>query len=357
MKKWPSREELRKRMLQKRSERSSRAKDPDEFRAPKMKGKDKWTAYFRVLPELEKEDKCATGTCEVSSDMWYYENGAHWVGNDKLECPRVHDSEDCPLCSLGWDMLDGETDDDVRKKIFKEYIPRTYFSVNVYFLNIKNNPESVRGKVMWFSMPMTVFKKMDECILNDDEGDELDPKAAGIFYHPYEGYTFKLVVGNKGDWNTYEESSFLPKTFGPLVATKDGKPDEKAIQAILDKRHVLVNKFPARKPEKLQKIVDDKINGGKHDGADQVIDVAGKDRKESEVVVETTAEVTEVAAVVGQEVVSEVSGASSEETENEVIAEVTEPTAEKPKAKAAKKPAIGEEDDELASLLQQIKGA
>lgn len=329
----PTREELLKRVRQKNLEKASGRRDPDEFRCPQIKSKSETLEYyFIVLPELQIGEACKGGVCEVGSELWYYENGSHFIDNNKYECPRVHDGSACPMCEMGFELIKDTDDRDVRKNIASRYIARGRFAVNVYFLNVTKNPEDLRGKVKWYNMPNTVWDKMDACVSSDDPGDEIDQKACGIFYHPWEGcYTFKLIARKKGDYNTYEESCFLPKTFGPLAALKDeeGKivkdedgnssPDEERITEILAQRHVLQKKFTARDEEKLSNLVA-KIQAKElgHDEAEQIPVDEPKEEPQAEEVSEET--VTEETA--------------SEEAE-----------VEKPKASSKKKPAPAEEDE------------
>jgi hypothetical protein len=270
----PSRDELLKRMRKKQEERTTRRKDPDQFSPPQIKDHTtKLIYYFRVLPELHEGDKCASGVCEVDNELWYYENGVHWFQKERHECPRVHDGKECQLCQLGFDLMESAPDKDAKSQLARKYLARQGFAVNVYFLDVKTNPEELRGKVKWFNLPITLWRKMDECISSDDAGDELDQKAHGIFYHPYEGgYTFKLIAQKKGDWNDYSESSFLPKSFSPLMVAENNEPDDKAIQEILAKRIVLQSRFAERNNEKLTMLVKkiENICAGVDDAAEEI---------------------------------------------------------------------------------------
>lgn len=257
MSKLESREEMLKRLKQKMLERNKFRKDPDQWMPPKAKENEKLEFYLRVLPPLQAGDTCKTGVNEKDQDLWFYENASHFMGNEKYECPRVHDGEECPVCTLGFELMKDNDDEDYKKNVRSKYLPRTYYACNVYFQNRNENPEAIRGKVMWFNMPKTTWDIMNSCIENDNPGTDEDPKACGIFYHPTEGgYTFKVVVQKKGEYNTYESSYFLAKSYGTLAKLQDGSPDLAKIQKILDQRFVLPNKFRARDMEKLQAIID-----------------------------------------------------------------------------------------------------
>jgi hypothetical protein len=342
-------------MRKKREERNAKRRDPDEFRAPKVQGDETLHFYFRILPELQVGDKCATGECDVPSDLWYYENGSHWLNDtkEKLECPRLHDSEECPLCSLGFDLLDKEKDEDMRKDIAKKFLGRGGFAVNVYFLDTKSNPEDLRGKVKWFNLPLTVFKILDECITNDDAGDEVDPQPCGIFYHPYEGgYTFKLEARKKGDWNTYERSKLLVKTFGPLIDDGKGNPDEEAIEKVLAQRHILQNKFPARNAEKLAKVVAKIENQGADDEGDDAEEIPIN--KTEEVVNEVRSEKKAESKPKPEKADPEPEKADPEPEKADPEPEKADPEPEKADPEPAPKEEA-EKDPELAELLGAIK--
>ena len=265
-----TKEEMLKQMRAEQARKSK--KDPDEFRCPQVKEKERLELYFKVLPPLEEGEACATGVSSRKYSLWYYENGAHYINKNREECPRIHDNGECDMCQLGFDLL-GETEDkELRKTISNKHLARAQYGINVYFLNIAKNPENVRGKVMWYNAQRTVWERMNNCMMNDDPGDENDPKACGVFFHPWDKhgtYTFKLVATHKGEFNDYSESIFLPKTQGPLVADKSGEPDKKAIQAILDKRHDIAAKFKARDPKKLKKLTEEIKASSQGDDSDE----------------------------------------------------------------------------------------
>lgn len=272
--KMPSREEMLAGLRKKHAERQQNRKDPDEFRAPKTNPNDVLEYYIRILPELHSDDACKGGTCEIDNDLWFYENGAHWFEQKRYECPRLHAQEQCELCTLGFDLMKDVDDAKARSRISKNYLSKSFYAVNIYFLPITKNPENLRGKVMWFSAPKQIFDKFEACIHNDDVGDAEEPKAAGIFYHPMEGYTFKLVVKNKNSYNNYEESVFIPRSLGPLVKREDGSADEEAIEAILAQRHVLQKKFKPYDRDKLSEIcakLQSNEQGGGNDEQDEEI--------------------------------------------------------------------------------------
>ena len=235
-------EQLR-RVREKMAERNNK-KDPTEFRPPKVTEGTK-SYYIRVLPELKKGDKIVNGIYEgPDMDLWYVENGLHWVNNKPMACPRIFNRDKCSICQLGFDLFQEHPGDkEYRKKVAKAYLPNTRHAINVYFLDINKNPDELRGTVMWYNIPQTVYDMMDACISRDGPGDEMDPQAWGLFYDVDTGYSFRLEAKPKGDFNSYESSGFLPSA-GPIFRSEDGSSDPGKIKEILAMRHNLFDKFP-----------------------------------------------------------------------------------------------------------------
>lgn len=259
------------------AERTQSGGDPNEFRIPKAKSDEILEYYVAVLPGLMKGDTCNGGK-ECSADMpdglWYYENGSHFVNRKRYECPRLHDDEHCPLCQEGFDLMQDSQDKDYKSKIAKEYLSRSNYAVNLYFLNHKKNPENLRGKVRWFNASKTIWSIWDNCINNDDPGDAEEPKPFGLFFEPYEEtYIFKIIAAKKGEWNNYDQSKFLlTNGKGPLVAlNKNKEPDDERIEAILAQRHYLPDVFAPRDIDALVKLRDAKqSHEGGRDGTEQI---------------------------------------------------------------------------------------
>jgi hypothetical protein len=222
-------QKIRKRMLEKKG---SGAKDPNEFRFPKVSANEKVTIRFRIMPPTES-----------MSGLWFYVNGAHFINSKKLECPRIHENEECPLCALGFDLMQ-DMDKAKRSEIARNYLSRKYYAVNLYFPPYKDTPEDLRGKVMWCNLSQTLYDKCEECIMADGPGDGDDPHAFGNFFSIKEGYVFQVTIKPKGTgkqtYNDYGESKFLVATKGPL------NKDPAKIKEILDKRHDVATKFAKR---------------------------------------------------------------------------------------------------------------
>jgi len=274
-KKAPSREEMLARVRKKMQEKSVGRRDPDEFRCPTAKKDQTLEYYFKVLPELQAGSKCSGGEAPIDMDLWYYENGAHFIGGERIECPRCHDRTACPICQLGFDMMEGSEDKEYRSRISRAYLGRSYYAVNIYFINHQKNPENLRGRVMWYNAPKTVWDKWDACIHNDDPGDKDEPRACGLFFEPLEStYVFKLEATLKNEYNNYETSKFLPATLGPLVKLSNGQPDEEAIEKIMSQRHFLPKKFVERNRKKLEEqaafILKKEGGGGNEEGTEEI---------------------------------------------------------------------------------------
>ena len=140
-----------------------KGKDPTEFRAPKVEGDKTVKFRFYVLPPLQVGDVINDGktTCEHAMELFAIPNGAHYIDNKRIGCPRVISEEDCAICEYGFDLMseiDGSTVDGKKKRqeISKALLPGQYHTVNIFFANHEINPEELRGKVFWFNAPKTL---------------------------------------------------------------------------------------------------------------------------------------------------------------------------------------------------------
>ena len=316
-------------MLKKLRERLVKKKggfrrDPAEWRAPQVTPGDEFKVKAYILPPVEKGDTCASGPAQMGMDgLFFTQVGDHWINKKKFPCPRVYDNDDCAYCQLGFDLLSETEAKSARSEISRAYLPRTQYVCNVYFPDVKTNPEELRGKVVFYAMPKTIFDKLEECISNDDSGpDPDDPRAWGIFYDPQDAYPLLVVINKKGDYNSYVDSKLLAKS-GKIASS------QKAIDEVLAQRHDLPAKFTERSVENrqaLQGFVDSLMNG-----ADGASDSAGSGFDTDE-----TAPKAEAAkpAPVAAPVVNEVP-VSTASTDTVATAEV--------------------EDDELNALLNSLK--
>lgn len=251
-------EEVRKRLKEKKG---GFVKDPNEFKPSQVKPGEEAKYKFIVLPPLQTGETCASG--KVSRDMaqFFIPVGAHWVNKKPYECPRIHDQAECKFCQLGFDLLGEEDDEEIRKNIVKTYLARATYAVNIYFPSYDSNPEELRGRVMWYSMPKTVFDIMEATLMRDASKDDLDPQAYGFFYLPDESYVFQLEVSSQGGFNAYKTSKFLYSTRGPMIKSKDGVANSDQTKKVLDMRHDLYTKFAARDQVALAKLANEVLKG------------------------------------------------------------------------------------------------
>ena len=271
-------EEARQALLKKvrekmQTKKGGRARDPFEYRPPVLQrgAKEEPKFRFAILPGLRTGEQCVTGTAEGDmGDLWFYTAGTHWINNRPHECPRIHDQDQCPFCDTGFDLMNQTDDKEQRSKIARAYLPRSFYAVNIYFPPFASTPEEFRDKVFWYQAPKTVYDKLDACIMRDPprpEEERFQKQAFGLFYLPEDCYIFQLEVKEKGGFNNYETSMFLPDTKGCLASLEGGGPDKQKIEQILAMRHDIPKKFAHRDIEGLQKEVDKLLN--KASGFDQ----------------------------------------------------------------------------------------
>lgn len=259
-------------MLQKLRERLMKKKggfrrDPGEWRAPQVGVGEEFKAKAYILPPVEAGEAVASGKAEKGMDgLFFFQVGDHWINRKKYPCPRVYDNDECPYCQMGFDLLSETEDKQSRSEISRAYLPRTQYVVNLYFPDIKTNPDDLRGRVVYYAMPKTIFDKLEECIQLDNAGDDPDdPQAWGIFYDPSDAYPLSIVINKKGDFNSYVDSKFLAAGRGPIAKS------QKKIDEILAQRHDIPGKYPARDAENrkaLQGFVDALLNGSSDDDSD-----------------------------------------------------------------------------------------
>jgi hypothetical protein len=302
-------------------------RDPNMFRVPNVKANDDPLKYrFIVLPPLAKGDKCVEGKATAGmDDMFCLSGGQHWINNKPYGCPRQFDGDDCPWCTVGFNMMNECDIDEERKKIRRQYLPRSIFAVNIYFPPFKENPSDLHGKVMWYPMPKTIYDKMEDCLMREDAGDdpENDPHPYGMFYDPEDCLVFQVMVTHKGGYNNYEKSKFLLKR-SSLAA------DEEATQTILDQRFDLVAKFPTRNTNELEQLLN-KLASGSVDARDEESkDEESKDEEKP-------------------------TPSKAEEEEDVLPPSRKEKDAEKPKAKAPEVSVDEIDDPELKELISEVQ--
>lgn len=255
---------LRERLLKKKG---GFQRDPAEWRAPRVGNGEEFRAKAYILPPLEKGETCASGKAEQGMDgLFFTQVGDHWINRKKFPCPRVYDNDECPYCQLGFGLLSETDDKAARKEISKNYLPRTQYTVNLWFPDISLNPDDLRGVVKYYALPKTIFDKLEECIQNDGPGDDPDlPQPWGIFYDPQEAYPLSIKITKKGDFNNYEACQLLAAGKGKIAKS------QKEIDKILDQRHDIPAKYPERTVENrrdLENHVNALLSGASSDDKD-----------------------------------------------------------------------------------------
>jgi hypothetical protein len=187
-------------------------------------------------------------------------------------CPRIYSegADECPICSFGFDLLREEQNQEKRRLILNQWMPQSYYMVNIYFPNVKTNPEDLRGKAKFYNASKTLFDQWTSCLLRDDAGDPEDPQAFGVFFDESSAFCYQLEVLKSGRNNSYKTSKFLPNGGEPIaIASKDGAPNTKAIQKILDNRIDLYSKIEEPDLDKIRKLANVMVNGDDDDGFDE----------------------------------------------------------------------------------------
>ena len=264
--------ELLNKLRNKQKENNKSFRDDTRWIPDKVKDGEEATYKIYILPPLNEGDKCLgkdnkKSVCASGWDDWNVKHGHHFINKTRLECPRAHETGDrCPLCDIGFELMKefGNSDDDKKRKraIADEWLSRPNKTVNVYFLDIKTNPENLRGQVRYWSLPSKVVKLCEDCLAREDAGDDEDElKPFGLFCDPENAFAINVKVFHKGGWNNYDESTMVSKS----RAIAD---DEDAIQDILNKRVDIATKFAPVDLDKLQKIAESKLGSSTGDDFD-----------------------------------------------------------------------------------------
>jgi hypothetical protein len=238
--------------------------DPDEFKPEKAKSSNDPLRYrFFVMPPVFVGDTTKQGEVKKGMDQFYVQHGNHWVNERPNACPRAYDNSDCPICSFGFDLLKTTKDLERRTAILRQWMPATYYMVNIYFPNIKTNPEDLRGRVMFYNAPKSCCDMWVNAILRDGSGDADDPQAHGAFFDENAGFMYELQVLKNGRQNGYKTSKFVVGDGNPVPFLKndDGKPDKAGLLKLLEQRHDLWLKIEKPDEDKIKKIASVMIDG------------------------------------------------------------------------------------------------
>ena len=248
-----------------------RKSDPDEFRPAKAKPGEVLKYRFFVLPGVLEGDKLKSGVASKSMDVFYVNYGQHWIKNQPNACPRVYDGSDCQLCEVGLNFLRDKTLSEAdRQQLRQDWLPNSSYVVNIFFPNWKNNPEELRGKVMYYKAPKTVFDKWVNCInkdapdVDDVDGDDDEPEAYGAFFDENSAWLFELQIAQSGKSNGYKTSRFIvgsDKKPVPLARDESGAPNKKAIAALLASRIDIWGRLEAPDSMKIKNLANHLMNG------------------------------------------------------------------------------------------------
>jgi len=149
--------------------------------------------------KLGKLNKIAILPGLVSDDGkrkdWVAETLNHevWIAGKKLGsvgCNKAFD-EDCPICERGWKVYNKykNSNNESKKKIFKNYMPRDDRFVNAVKIN-STEDEGVSVKV--FRVPKTVHEEIEEHMMDNN----LSPSK---MFHPDKGKPILIKsTGEKG---------------------------------------------------------------------------------------------------------------------------------------------------------------
>jgi hypothetical protein len=220
--------------------------DPDEFKPEKAKSSTEPVRYrFFVLPPFGEGETLKSGTTKRGMEQFFVQHANHWVNDRPHPCPRVWDGTECPVCQMGFDLLRDEKDEDRRRAIIKQWMPTTYYAVNIYFPAWKHNPEELRGRVKWYNAPKTCFDIWSATLMKEDAGDPEEPEAFGVFFDETCGFLFQLDVLKHGRQNSYKTSKFLGQQGKgvPMIKNQDGSANETQIAKLLRMRHNLFDKL------------------------------------------------------------------------------------------------------------------
>jgi hypothetical protein len=274
--------------IRKKLQSSARGKfnDPDMFKPEKAQDTTTPIKYrFFVLPPLMKGDTTNSGNAGQSMEQFFVTHGNHWVNDRPHPCPRIYSegADECPICSFGFDLLREEQNQEKRRLILQQWMPQSYYMVNIYFPNVKTNPEDLRGKTKYYNASKTLFDQWTSCLLRDDAGDPEDPQAFGVFFDESSAFCYQLEVLKSGRNNSYKTSKFLANGGDPvaIAKTKEGETSSKAIQKILDIRIDLYSKIEEPDLDKIKKLANIMINGEDDDGFDEDETLSGSTTTES----------------------------------------------------------------------------
>jgi len=182
-------------------------------------------------------------------------------------------------------LRDKTLSDADRQQLRQDWLPGSSYAVNIFFPNWKNNPEELRGKVMYYKAPKTIFDKWVSCINRDAPDSDVDneddePEAYGAFFDENASWLFELQIEMSGKSNSYKTSRFVvgaDKKPIPIAKDETGAPNKKAIAAILASRVDIWSRLEVPNPAKIKTLTNNLLHGD-----DEPISAVGKLHVEEE---------------------------------------------------------------------------
>lgn len=343
-------EAIRKKLKQ---QMSGKFIDPDEFRPPKAESSTEPMKYrFFILPPLMNGDLVKGGQVTQDMDHFFLPHANHWINDRPHPCPRVWSGEehgDCAVCQVGFDMLKEEKDENARKEIIKQWMPNTYYMVNIFFVNSPMNPEDLRGQVKFFNAPKTLFDTWTATLMREGSGDPEDPVAHGVFFDETAAFMFQLEVVKFGRNNSYKTSKFVANGGNPQPMLKDLSK----LPALLKMRHNLLEKVERPSVEamkKLARVIVDGDDGGFDEDEVKPVSTKPVATKPADEVQATPAKAVNKPTPPAKPI------KPAEPYDEDLLMEEDEAPAPaaKPKAKATPAPVSDDDDDGIDALLDQL---
>jgi hypothetical protein len=337
-------------MRQRQDEKASSRGDKLQWKPPQVKEGQESIFKVVVLPPLFKGDKCIGKDnekmiCPEDWEYWYFQHGEHYINRRPYPCPRAYNPNvDCPLCSVGFDLMSNVYDKAVRSAIAKEWLSRSSFSANVYFLPNKNS-DDLSGKVLWWNVPVKIVGLIDKALKMDDSGDDEDnPQPFGYVLDPEACFPILIKIKSKSDNNTYEDSAMFtkPRSLG----------DADEIASILSNRVYVPSRLGVVDIDMLKKLADEKLANIETKSKGGFSEEIGNTKSETKVSVAKPAIDDDEVAKPAKPVKFE--SAKSESVKSESV----KSESAKPKSESAKpKPKVADDDDEVAKPTKSDKSS
>jgi len=183
-------------------------------------------AVIRFLPAFDGEDsptiKLYKRSFQGPTGKWYIENDLSTIGKPD----PVKDLNDRLCGGLAWAEVPKNIKDIVSKQKRKEQ----HIS-NIYVVKDPAHPEN-EGKVFLFRYGKKIRGMISEKMNPTFEGEErVNP------FDMDEGAALKIKIVKQDGYRNYDKSEWM--TPGPIVAKKDGSPDDEAQEAIYNQIYPL----------------------------------------------------------------------------------------------------------------------